>query len=99
LARARRTAESKTALGRLDRFAEIERIGRRHGARGLPAGFIVDKFWLYVGEARRLALQKELRAAATMALRGAVTLLGSPGALRHFFRLCVARVRSRRARA
>jgi len=99
LARARQTGENKTVVGRFDRFAEIEEIGRRHGAGGLPAGFKVDKFWLCVREARQLLVKGSFPAATRMALRGAVTLLGSPGSLRHFFRLCAARVRSRRARA
>jgi glycosyltransferase involved in cell wall biosynthesis len=93
LARYRQTGQNKTALGRFDRFAEIERIGRRHGAGGLPAVFSVDYFWLCVKEARSLALAGKLRRAAPMALRGMVALFGSPRALRHFLRLCVARVR------
>ena len=99
LARARQTGGNKTVVGRFDRFDEIERIGRRHGAGGLPTGFKVDKFWLCAREARRLAANKAFRAAAAMALRGAATLLGSARALRLFLRLCLARVRSRRARA
>ena len=92
LARYRLTGENKTTRGRFERFAELERVGRRHGAGGLPAVFSVDYFWLCVKEARRLAARKELRRAARLALRGAGALFGSPRALRHFFRLCVAKV-------
>jgi glycosyltransferase involved in cell wall biosynthesis len=97
LARYRQTGENKTTRGRFDRFAELERIGRRHGAGGLPAVFSVDYFWMAVKEARRLARSKELGPAARLAGKGFVTLVGSPRALRYFLRLCVARVRSRRA--
>jgi glycosyltransferase involved in cell wall biosynthesis len=96
LARYRQTGQNKTALGRFDRFAEIEHVGRRHGAGGLPAVFSVDYFWLCVKEARRLALKGEFRKALPLAFRGSATLFGSPRALRHFFWLCVERVRSRR---
>jgi glycosyltransferase involved in cell wall biosynthesis len=97
LARYRLTGENKTTLGRFDRFEELERIGRRHGAGGLPAVFSVDYFWLCVKEARRLAAEKELRRATRLALRGARALFGSPRALRHFLRLCVAKVAGPRA--
>ena len=93
LARYRQTGENKTALGRFDRFEEIERIGQRHGAGGLPATFRVDYFWLCVKEARRLFLRNELRPAVTLARRGFVTLFRSPRALRYFLRLCVQKVR------
>ena len=99
LARYRLTGENKTAVGRFDRFAELDRVGRRHGAGGLAAVFRVDLFWLCVKEARGLALRGSLGPAARMAGRAAATLLGSPRALRHFFRLCVDKVRSRRATA
>jgi hypothetical protein len=95
LARYRQTGENKTALGRFDRFAEIERIGRRHGAGGLPAAFSVDYFWLCVKEARRLASRKERARAARLAGRGLASLLGSPRALRYFLRLCVDKVRDK----
>jgi glycosyltransferase involved in cell wall biosynthesis len=93
LARYRQTGENKTALGRFDRFDEIKRIGLRHGAGGLPAAFGVDYFWLCVKEAGRRARRKELRGALPLASRGAAALLGSPRALRYFFRLCVEKVR------
>ena len=93
LARYRLTGENKTARGRFDRFAELERVGRRHGAGGLPAVFRVDYFWLCVKEAWRLVPAKEYGRAARLALRGFATLAGSPRALRSFFRLCVAKVR------
>jgi glycosyltransferase involved in cell wall biosynthesis len=94
LARYRLTGENKTTLGRFDRFEELERVGRRHGAGGLAAVFSVDYFWLCVKEARRLAAKRELRRAAKLALQGAAALFGSPRALRHFLRLCVTKVRS-----
>jgi glycosyltransferase involved in cell wall biosynthesis len=93
LARYRLTGENKTAKGRFDRFAELERVGRRHGAGGLPAVFRVDYFWMCVKEARRLALAKDFGPAARLGLRGFATLFGSPRALRYFFRLCVEKVR------
>ena len=93
LARYRLTGENKTALGRFDRFEEIERIGRRHGAGGLPATFSVDYFWLCVKEAGRLAFKKEPGRAARLAARGFSALFGSPRALRYFLRLCVAKLR------
>jgi glycosyltransferase involved in cell wall biosynthesis len=96
LARYRQTGLNKTTLGRFDRFEEIERIGRRHGAGGLPAAFSVDYFWLCVKEARRLALRKEFRPAARLARRGFVALFGSPRALRYFLRLCALKVRGPR---
>jgi GT2 family glycosyltransferase len=93
LARYRQTGENKTALGRFDRFEEIERIGQRHGAGGLPATFSVDYFWLCVKEARRLALRRDFGASARLARRGFATLFGSPRALRYFFRLCLEKAR------
>ena len=92
LARYRQTGQNKTALGRFDRFAEIEHVGRRHGAGGLPAVFSVDYFWLCVKEARRIALEKEISRASRLAWRGFAALFGSPRALRHFFRLCALKV-------
>jgi glycosyltransferase involved in cell wall biosynthesis len=99
LARYRQTGENKTALGRFDRFEEIERIGRLHGAGGLPAAFGVDYFWLCVKEAGRRARRKDLRTALPLAWRGAAALFGSPRALRYFLRLCVEKVRGSRSAA
>jgi glycosyltransferase involved in cell wall biosynthesis len=96
LARYRLTGRNKTTLGRFDRFAELERVGKRHGAGGLPAVFSVDYFWLCVKEARRFAGDGELARAGRLALKGARALFGSPRAMRHFLRLCVDRVRSPR---
>jgi len=95
LARYRLTGENKTAVGRFDRFAELDRVGRRHGAGGLAAVFRVDLFWLSVKEAWRLALKGRLGPAARMAGRAAAALLGSPRAVRYFLRLCMAKLRSR----
>jgi len=97
LARYRLTGENKTARGRFDRFAELDRVGRRHGAGGLAAVFRVDLFWLSIKEARRLAVRGSLGGAARMAGRAAGALLLSPRALRHFARLCAAKLRPRRA--
>lgn len=96
LARYRQTGENKTALGRFDRFEEIKRIGQRHGAGGLPATFGVDYFWLCVKEAGRRASRGDLRPAAGLAFKGGAALFGSPRALRHFFHLCVQKLRGRR---
>ena len=96
LARYRLTGENKTTLGRFDRFDELARVGRRHGAGGLAAVFRVDYFWLCVKEARRLAHQKRFGSAASLAAKGLIALLGSARALRYFLRLCVARLRGPR---
>jgi glycosyltransferase involved in cell wall biosynthesis len=93
LARYRLTGENKTALGRFDRFAELDRVGRRHGAGGLAAVFRVEYFWLCIREARSLALAGRLGPAARMAGRAAAALLGSPRAVRYFLHLCLAKLR------
>jgi glycosyltransferase involved in cell wall biosynthesis len=93
LARYRQTGENKTARGRFDRFQELERVGRRHGAGGLPAAFGVEYFWLCVKEAGRRARKMEIRSAVPLACRGVAALLGSPRTLRYFLHLCVEKVR------
>jgi glycosyltransferase involved in cell wall biosynthesis len=93
LARYRLTGDNKTARGRFERFAELDRVGRRHGAGGLAAVFRVDLFWLSIKEARRLALQGSLWPAARMAGRAGGALFLSPRAMRHFLRLCVDKLR------
>jgi len=81
LARYRWTGANKTSRGGLERYAELERVGRRHGAGGLPADFRLEKLALLLREARRRAREGELRAAAGLALSGARTVLSSPRAL------------------
>jgi glycosyltransferase involved in cell wall biosynthesis len=82
LARYRWTGENKTSRGGLERYAELERLGRRHGAGGLPADFRLEKLALLMREAGRRARGGELRAAAGLALAGAATMLSSPRALK-----------------
>jgi len=82
LARYRWTGANKTARGGLERYAELERVGLRHGAGGLPADFRLEKLALLLREASRRARGGELRAAASLALAGAGTVLSSPRALK-----------------
>ena len=93
LARYRLTGENKTTVGGFDRFAELDRVGRRHGAGGVAAVFRVELFWLCVREARSLAGQGRLGRALRMTARAATTLLGSPRAVRYFLGLCLAKLR------
>jgi glycosyl transferase family 2 len=95
LARCRQTGENKTVRGGFDRLAEIERVGRRHGAAGLPAGFLVDRFWLCLREARTALRSGHALRSVTLALRGLGGLLASPRAVGHLLGLVRARGRSR----
>ena len=95
LARCRQTGENKTVRGGFDRFAEIERVGRRHGAGGLPAGFVVDRFWLCASEARTALRNGAVPRSARLALRGLAGLLVSPRAVGHLLRLGMAKGRPR----
>ncbi len=83
LARCRWTGENKTSLGGFARLAEIERVGRRHGAGGLPAGFRVEKLALSLREARRHARAGDLASAVGLGLRGTWAVVSSGRALRH----------------
>jgi Glycosyl transferase family 2 len=96
LARYRWTGANKTSRGGLERYAEIERVGRRHGAGGLPADFRLEKLALLLREARRRARGGDLGAAASLALTGARTVLSSPRAL---WRLALATLPGARAEA
>lgn len=82
LARYRWTGANKTSRGGLDRYDELERVGRRHGAGGLPADFRLEKLALLLREARRRARDGELLSAAGLALAGAGTVLSSSRALK-----------------
>jgi len=82
LARYRWTGANKTSRGGLERYEELERVGRRHGAGGLPADFRLEKLALLLREARQRARQGALLAAAGLALSGAGTVLSSPRALK-----------------
>lgn len=71
LAAYRLHGSGKTETAGFARIAEVERVARRHGARGLPSNFAIEKAALYWHE-------RSLRGAAMTA----ATLLAAPGALR-----------------
>lgn len=81
-ARYRWTGENKTARGGLDRLAELERVGRRHGGRGLANVFRVEKLTLGLREAGRRAGQGRLLSAAVLAASAVGGVLASPRAFK-----------------
>lgn len=95
LAAYRLTGENKTLRGGLGRFQELERLGRRHGARGLAAANRVEKLGFCRREAARLAGDGRRLAALRVLAEGARAVLVSPGALVWLAR----RLRSRAATA
>jgi hypothetical protein len=86
LARYRWTGQNKTASGGFERLAEIEAVGRRHGAGGLPALFRLEKLAL----GRRVAAEHwragRWAAAAAAWGAGAWSVLSSPRAVALCFR-------------
>jgi glycosyl transferase family 2 len=82
LARYRWTGENKTAQGGFARLAELESVGRRHGAGGLPALFRVEKFALSRREAAQHWRAGRVGAAAAAWGGGAWAVLSSARALR-----------------
>lgn len=74
LASYRWLGSNKTAAGGFARLAEIEAVARRHGGRGLPAYFRLERARLLLATARR-----QRRAVALLAALGqaAATILGS----------------------
>jgi glycosyltransferase involved in cell wall biosynthesis len=81
LARYRWTGANKTALGGFARLAELELVGRRHGAGGLPALFRLEKFALSRREAAAHWRAHRVGAAAATWGGGAWAVLSSPRAL------------------
>ncbi len=82
LARCRWTGENKTSVGGFARLAEIERVGRRHGAGGLPAAFRLEMLALSLREARARAREGHLLAAAALGLRGTWAVVTSGRAVK-----------------
>ena len=82
LARCRWTGENKTSLGGFARLAEIEWVGRRHGAGGLPAAFRLEMLALSLREARARAREGHLLAAAALGLRGTWAVVTSGRAVK-----------------
>lgn len=74
LARYRLHGAGKTETAGFARIAEVERVARRHGRRGLPSNFAIEKAALHWRQARA----GSVRAAACTA----ATLLAAPRALR-----------------
>ena len=89
LARYRWTGGNKTSLGGFARFEEIERVGRRHGAGGLPTDFRIEKLALSVREARRRAGAGELGSAVRLLASGVGTVLSSRRAMRRLASLLI----------
>ncbi|HEY2942614.1 MAG TPA: glycosyltransferase family 2 protein [Vicinamibacteria bacterium] len=81
LARYRWTGENKTARGGFARLAELEEVGRRHGAGGLPAVFRLEKFALSRRTAAAHWRARRVRAAAAVLADGAWAVLSSLRAL------------------
>jgi SAM-dependent methyltransferase len=81
LARYRWTGQNKTARGGFARLRELERVGRRHGAGGLPAVFRVEKFALSRRTAAEHWRARRMAAAAAAWGGGAWAVLSSPRAL------------------
>jgi glycosyltransferase involved in cell wall biosynthesis len=81
LARYRWTGQNKTALGGFPRLAELESVGRRHGAGGLPALFRLEKFALSRRTAAEHWRARRVGAAAATWSDGAWAVLSSPRAL------------------
>lgn len=86
LARYRLTGQNKTAVGGFARLDELARVGRRHGAGGLPLDFRLEKLALSLREARRLWSAGNLRGAARALAAGTSAIATSPRAL---WRLCL----------
>jgi len=93
LAAYRLTGDNKTLRGGFARLAEIERVGRRHGAGGLPAAFRVEKLGLCRREARAVARRGHLLQALGLLGRGAAAVLASPHALGYALATLVSRRR------
>jgi hypothetical protein len=81
LARYRWTGENKTARGGYARLRELEKVGRRHGAGGLPAVFRLEKFALDRRTAAEHWRARRVAAAAAAWGGGAWAVLSSPRAL------------------
>jgi glycosyltransferase involved in cell wall biosynthesis len=81
LARYRLTGQNKSAQGGFARLDELARVGRRHGAGGLPLDFRLEKLALSARECRRRAGAGDLKGALRVLLVGAGTVLSSPRAL------------------
>lgn len=81
-ARYRWTGENKTAQGGLERLAELERVGRRHGGRGLATVFRLEKLALELREAGRRAGRGRLLSAAALGASAVAGVLASPRALK-----------------
>lgn len=81
LARYRWTGQNKTARGGFARLRELERVGRQHGAGGLPALFRVEKFALSRRSAAEHWRARRMAAAAAAWGGGAWAVISSPRAL------------------
>jgi glycosyltransferase involved in cell wall biosynthesis len=81
LARYRWTGDNKTARGGFPRLAELEDVGRRHGAGGLASAFRLEKFALSRRAAAEHWRAHRPRAAAGLFFGGAWAVLSSPRAL------------------
>lgn len=81
LARYRWTGANKTARGGLARLAELDEVGRRHGAGGLPAVFRLEKFALSRRAAAEHWRARRWGAAASAWGAGAWTVVSSARAL------------------
>lgn len=81
LARFRWFGQNKTAVGGLERLQEIERMARRHGARGLPAFVRLEAVRLYLGQAAHAVAERRLPASASALARASAHTLRSPRAL------------------
>jgi hypothetical protein len=82
LARFRWFGQNKTAVGGHERLAEIERMARSHGARGLPAYVRLEAVRLHLAECAHAAAQgRPVRALASL-IQATAHTLRSPRALR-----------------
>jgi hypothetical protein len=73
---------NKTAIGGQTRLAEIEKVARRHGSRGLPAYFCLEAVALNVQEAWQAARRLDVGRAGACLARAAAALVSSRPALR-----------------
>jgi glycosyltransferase involved in cell wall biosynthesis len=82
MANSRWFGANKTALGGQARLAEIEKVARRHGGRGLPAYFCLEAVALNVQEARQAARRSDVGRAGACLVRAATALVSSRPAIR-----------------
>jgi glycosyltransferase involved in cell wall biosynthesis len=77
MANSRWFGANKTAIGGLARLAEIEKVARRHGSRGLPAYFCLEAVALNGQEAWQAARRLDVGRAGTCLARAATALVSS----------------------